>query len=305
MAFTGVGFDGTIAEVELSQLLDAVADHGVVGDYNGSAFSAAKVIGSRTMAVQPGYILAPGVLGHLDGVMNATAAAAPSPALSGSQQRIDLLVARFDWSGTGGTCSLVMKTGTQSATPVAPAVTQTPGVLFEVPIKQGLLTAAVQGEYTTTSMVDRRYWVEAGKYVLPSTTQLPPGRTGAVAYRPDTHQMLVNNGTAWDTFKADSPTGWAVIGGAPGGFSGNLYGAKLNGVTQIEWSWQKTGGSITNTDFAFALPTGWKPTQDMARSLWAGTSQFRVYIGGGDGVANYNNVTISVGSYITGGITFI
>lgn len=306
MAFTGTGFDGTVGETELSQILDAVADHGIIGDYNGSSFSAAKVIGSRTMAVQPGFILAPGVIGHLDAVANATPAAAPSPTLSGSQQRIDLLVARFDWGGTGGTCSLVMKPGSQSATPNPPSVVQNPGVLFEIPLRQGLLTAAVQGEYTTTSMVDRRYWIEGGKFVLPNATQLPPGRTGAMAWRPDVQQLLVNNGSSWSTLKAVSDTGWEVLATPYGGFTGSTWGRILNGWAIISFPWTKGTAAITNQQVTRDVPFRYWPSFDVTGVLYAGAPKAPILVtmSSGSGLITMDSVTLNAGATLRGSITY-
>lgn len=306
MAFTGTGFEGTVGETEFSQILDSVADHGVVGTYNDTSMSAAKVIGSRTMLVQPGKVFFPGVLGSLDVATQATAAAAPSPALSGSVQRIDLLVARCDWSGAG-TVSLVMKAGTQSSTPVPPSVTQTPGVLFEIPLRQGVLTASVQGEYTTTSMVDRRYWLEAGKYVLPSATQLPPGRTGAIAYRPDTHQMLLNNGSSWDTFKANSDTGWSQIVDPIGGFTGATWGRIVNGMATVVFAWVKGSASIPVTNISITLPSAYTPSFDMLFSgLYAESPKAPVLISmsSGSPVLTIMGVTLNAGARLQGSITY-
>jgi hypothetical protein len=306
MAFTGTGYDGTVGETELSQILDAVADHGVIGDYNGSAFSAAKVIGSRTMAVQPGFILAPGVIGHLDATANATPADAPSPALSGSQQRIDLLVAKFDWGGTGGTCSLVMKKGSPSATPSPPSVVQTPGVVFEIPLRQGLLTAAVQGEYTTTSMVDRRYWIEGGKYVLPNATQLPPGRTGAMAWRPDVQQLLVHNGASWSTFKAMSDTGWQAIANPYPGFTGSTWGRILNGQATLLFPWTKGPAGMTNQNVVIQLPTAYAPSFDgVMGTLRAGAPVSPVAATlGTDAKVSLDSVTLNASATLRGSFSY-
>lgn len=313
MAFTGTGFEGTVGETEFSQILDAVADHGVIANtatpYNGTAFSAAKVIGSRTMLVQPGYIYFPGVIGHLDAAVNATAAAAPSPTLTGSQVRIDLLVARCDWSGAGSV-TLVMKTGTQAASTdaVPPGVTQNPGVLFEIPLRQGVLTAAVQGEYTTSTMVDRRYWIESGKYVLPSSTQLPPGRAGAIANRPDTHQMLIHNGSTWDTYKANSDTGWSQIVSPIGGFAGGTWGRILNGMATVMFPWIKGSTSITSpTNIDITLPTAYIPSIDQPFSaLYAESPKAPVLVTltNASPVLRINGLVLTGGARLMGSITY-
>lgn len=306
MAFTGTGFEGTVGETEFAQMLSAGADHGVLGAYNDSSLSAAKVIGSRTMLVQPGYVSAPGIIGHLDVAANATAAAAPSPALSGSQQRIDLLVARFDWSGAG-TSTLVMKAGTQSATPVPPTLTQNPGTLFEVPLRQGLLTAAVQGEYTTTTMLDRRYWIEQGHYVLSSTTQLPPASVGAIAVRPDTNQILVLGAGGWNTFKAESDTGWSDLGITPAGFTGSVFARRFNGFVELQFEWGKGSSSTApDTEFGITIPPPYRPGgKGIDKPLIAGEKRVcRLYVLP-NGNANLGPMTLSAGERVRGHVSYI
>lgn len=308
MAFTGVGFEGTVSETEFSQILGAVADHGVMGTWNDSSLSAAKVIGSRTMLVQPGFVFFPGVMGHLDAAANATAAAAPSPTLTGSQVRIDLLVARCDWSGAGSV-TLVMKAGTQAASTSAlpPSVTQTPGVLFEIPLRQGLLTAAVQGEYTTSSMVDRRYWIEAGTFVIGDSIQLPPAKTGAMAYRPDTHQLLRHNGSSWDTYKAESDTGWVVLANPYGGFTGSTWGRLKNGMATVTFPWTKGSAPITSTDITLSLnDPAFVPGFDVTGTLFAGSPKAPILLtmSSGSSVVKMDSVTINAGGAIRGSITY-
>lgn len=199
MAITHAGFTGTVDQVDFSQILDGLSGHGVVGTYNDSSLSAAKVVGSRTMLVQPGYVYAPGVLAHLDAAANAVAA----PALSGSNPRIDVLIAKFNWNT--GAVTFEMKAGTQAASPVPPTLQQDPGDIFEVPLRQGTLTNAVGGEYTTATMADRRYWLEDGHFVMPSTTILPQSaKAGTLVHLPDVKQILAYNGTTWDTFQAQT-----------------------------------------------------------------------------------------------------
>lgn len=307
MAFTGTGYEGTVGETQFSQILSSVADHGVVGDYNGTAMSAAKVAGSRTMLVQPGYVYAPGVIGHLDASANATAAPAPSPALSGSQQRIDLLVARFDWSGAGS-CTLVMKAGAQSSSPQPPGVTQNPGALFEIPLRQGRLDASVSGEYIAgpTSVIDRRYWIEGGKFVLPNATQLPPGAAGALAIRPDVGQLLVHNGTAWATYKAEADTGWQAIAAVYPGFNGQTWGRVKNGMATIILPWTKGTAGMTNQNVSIALPFAYWPSFDgVLGTFYAGAPKAPIAATlGDDGNLSLDSVTLNAGATLRGSMTY-
>lgn len=301
MARTAAGFTGTVDQVDLSQMLDGVADHGVRGEYNDTSLSASKVTGLRTMLVQPGYVWVPGVLGRLDVAENATAAGA----LVGSNPRIDLLVARFSWGPK--TFTLVMKQGTQSLTPEPPSLQQDPGDVFEVPLRQGMLTAASPSEYVLSSVKERRYWLEGGKFVLATATQLPGAKTGAMAYRPDTHQMLMNNGTAWDTFKAEADTGWEQIASPYGGFTGATWGRVKNGEATVIVAWTKGDTPITTpTNLTRSLPFAYWPSFDGVPDVfYAGAPKAPVAATlGSDGVLTMSSVVLNAGASLRGSLTY-
>jgi len=291
MAITSAGYTGTVDQVDFAEMLQGVADHGVVGEWNDSSLSASKVTGQRTMLVQPGSVWVPGVLSKLTVATNATAAAA----LSGTT-RIDLLVAKFNWST--GLTTFEMKAGT-AGSGVPPAVTQTPGVLWEVPLRQGTLTTASPTEYVSASVTERRYWIQQGKYVLSNATQLPPAKIGAEAYRPDSNQQLRFNGTGWDTFKAYSDTGWSQIVSPIGGFTGGTWGRIVNGWAIVAFPWVKGSTSITSpTNIAITLPAAYTPSFDLPCSgLYAESPKAPVLIS----LANGSPVLTIMGLVLTGG----
>lgn len=300
MTFTGIGYEGTIQESEFAQMLGAIADHGVVGTYNDSSMSAAKVAGARSLRCQPGKVFVPGVLGVLDTATTSSAAAS----LGGTLPRIDLLVAKFDWTGAG-TCTLVMKAGTPNASPGPPTVQQDPGVVFEVPIAQARLLPGT-GEYASADVVDRRYWIEAGKYVLPNGTQLPPGKAGALAFRPDVHQLLAHNGTAWDTFKAESDTGWDAIATPYPGFTGSTWGRIKNGMATVIVPWTKGSVAMTDQSVSLKLPPEYAPSFDgVCAVFYAGSPKAPVAATlGTDSTLNLSNVTLNAGSSLRGSLTY-
>lgn len=301
MTFTGLGFEGTIQEGQFAELLGAIADHGVVGTYNDGSMSAAKVAGARSLRCQPGKILVPGVLGILDTATTSDVATV----LGGSLPRVDLLIAKFNWAAAG-TITLEMKEGAPNADPKPPAVQQDPGVIFEVPIANGRLNPG-DGEYTATTVVDRRYWIEAGKYVLPNATQLPPGKAGALAFRPDVHQLLAHNGTSWDTFKAESDTGWQEIAAVYPGFDGKTYGRIKNGEATIIVPWLKgTTPLTTATNLQFQVPTAYRPSFDgVPATFYAGAPKAPVAVTlGNDGVLTMSGVVLNAGASLRGSMTY-
>lgn len=300
MTFTGIGYEGTIQETQFAEMLGAIADHGVVGTFNDSSMSAAKVVGARSLRCQPGKILVPGLLGVLDTATTSDVATV----LGGSLPRVDLLIAKFNWSGAG-TITLEMKEGTPNADPKPPGVQQDPGVIFEVPIANGRLNPG-DGEYTATTVVDRRYWIEAGKYVLANTTQLPPGRAGALAYRPDVHQLLAHNGTAWDTFKAESDTGWQAIAGPYPGFAGSTWGRIKNGMATIILPWTKGTAGMTNQNVSVQLLGAYAPSFDgVLGTFYAGAPKAPIAATlGTDAILSLDSVTLNAGATLRGSMTY-
>lgn len=300
MAITSAGYTGTVDQVDFAEMLQGVADHGVVGEWNDSSLSASKVTGQRTMLVQPGAVWVPGCLTKLTVAQNAVAAAA----LVGAS-RIDLLVAKFNWS-TGAT-TFEMKAGT-AGTGVPPGVTQTPGVLWEVPLRQGTLTTASPSEYVSASVTERRYWIQQGKYVLANATQLPPAKIGAEAYRPDSKQALRYNGTGWDTYKSYSDTGWNQIVAPIGGFTGATYGRIVNGMATVVFPWVKGSTSITSaTNIDITLPTAYIPSIDQPFSAMYAESPkapVLVTLTNGSPVLRINGLVLTGGARLQGSITY-
>lgn len=300
MAITSAGYTGTVDQVDFAEMLQGVADHGVVGEWNDSSLSASKVSGQRTMLVQPGAVWVPGVLSKLTVAQNAVAAGA----LVGAS-RIDLLIAKFNWST--GLTTFEMKAGT-AGTGLPPAVTQTPGVLWEVPLRQGTLTTASPTEYVSASVTERRYWIQQGKYVLANATQLPPAKIGAEAYRPDSNQQLRFNGNGWDTYKANSDTGWKQIVAPIGGFTGATWGRILNGEAIVVFPWVKGSTSITSpTNIDITLPAEYTPSFDLVFSdLYAESPKAPVLISmsAGSPVLRINGLVLTGGARLQGSIKY-
>lgn len=301
MAFNGVGFEGTVGEAEFADMLGAVGEHGIMGTFNGSAFSATRVAGARQMLIVAGKCYAPGVRGELT-VDTATTA---SSANSSGNPRIDLVVARFNWSAN--TVTLVTLEGTPAANPSPPAMTQTPGTTFDVPIRQSVLASGA-GEYTVADVAagDRRHWVVAGKIVVPSTralTLLPAARAGLTVQRGG--ELLLGNGSGWDTYKEHADTG-VVETTAISGFTGLTRHRILNGYASVWLNWTKSGSNLVGTDV-----TGWTvppvPSNTVYGDVWrSGPTPYRLAFTPNvtNSIGTISNLTINPGETITGFITF-
>lgn len=301
MTFSGLGFEGTMQEAEFAQLLGAIADHGIAGSFGGTDLSAAKVVGARSLRAQPGKLLVPGVLGVLDTATTSDVATS----LSGTLPRVDLLIAKVNWAGAGS-ITLEMKEGSPNASPQPPSVQQDPGVIFEVPIAQARLQPG-DGEYTASTVTDRRYWIVAGKYVLPSTTPLPANpKAGAIAVRPDTKQMVIYNGSGWDTYRAEADTGMVKIATDYPGFTGGTWGRIKNGVAWVTFPWTKGSVGMTNLPITVTLPPEYTPRFDWTFHLFAGSPKAPILLtmSKDDPVIKMDNVTLNAGGALRGTISY-
>lgn len=311
MAIIPVGFVGTVQEVDFSKMMSAVGSAGVVGTFAGTAFAASRVPGARSMSVQAGACWAPGVLVTMD----ATTTSPTSAANVSGLPRIDVVAMRIDWGAH--TAALVNVAGTPAASPQPPAFANTsttlynqPGVKYDIPLRQAVLPSG-DADYTAAAVSagDRRAFLIDGVRTALSTTIFGAEPPGAVISQPNAHRVLVRNlaGTEWDIYSADSDTGWVDTGmAAPAGFSGTLFGRKLNGITELQWEWTKeTAGTGTGITFSIGIPDGWRPGgKPIDGVLWAGGVACRVYMLN-TGSAQYGPLTVPAGGMIRGGFTFI
>jgi hypothetical protein len=297
MAITAFGFPGSVQEVEFAKMMSAVAGHGLVGTYNGTQFSASRVPGARSMSIQAGACWAPGVYVEMDATTTSPAAAANTSGLP----RIDLVVMRVNWSTHAA--ALINIAGTPNSNPQPPAFNRQPGVVFDIPLRQAVLPSG-DADYTADAISkgDRRYWLKDGVMTqVASSAILPFLNPGALIVHPETGDISVGGNSTYFTVKASTDTGWSTLSTpAPGGFTGTIKGRKRDGMAMLKITWTKTGGSISNTDFAVAVPDGWFPDgEDINPGVWAANSPVRVYFGA-NGTLNFNNVTIATGNVLQG-----
>lgn len=123
MAITTVGYDGTVTETQFATLMRYV---GEVGYKHGvpTGFTASAGGGTRQVSITTGTAILPGLLAVSDATATATLAAN-----AGSANRVDYVVLQANW--TTNTTSVTVVQGS-SATP--PALTQTEGSLWQMPL---------------------------------------------------------------------------------------------------------------------------------------------------------------------------
>lgn len=215
MAITAVGFDGTITESEWASFMrhqGTVADrHGVSG--NGLVVSAAG--GTRTVSVSAGTAVLPGLRITSDAATSLTFAAN-----SGSNNRVDAVVVEGNWSTNAVSIKVV-----QGSSAVPPALTQSEGVLWQMPlayvtITPSLTTMLAANIVSTVPYPRRRYSAAAkasGNTTFSATTpvdiagltlNVPVPDTEAVFIVQATLDLMLNTNTLPATF-----TGRLLVGG--------------------------------------------------------------------------------------------
>jgi hypothetical protein len=151
MAITSIGYDGTVDEADWTKLMGEAArsTYGVGGKGDW------KVTSHPTL--DRGVVIATGS-GWGNGVhdtSSTTVSLAGATISSGS--RWDMVVARRNWSGTGGSTSFAMITGT--STRGLPSRENTPGTLDDQPIALVQFSA---GQASAMSIIDLRVWPGEG-----------------------------------------------------------------------------------------------------------------------------------------------
>lgn len=147
MAISSIGYDGTVDESDWTKLMGeaARAVYGVAGRDHWKVTTHATLARGVSIATGSGW-------GHgVFDTSDATVSLAGATISSGT--RWDMVVARRNWSGTGGATSFAMITGT--STKALPARNTSPGSLDDQPIALVQFTA---GQTAPTAIVDLRVW---------------------------------------------------------------------------------------------------------------------------------------------------
>lgn len=280
MAITTKGFTGSVNQTEFAKILAGAMAFGIRGTYNGGQFVASRVPGSRTVSVTAGDVEVPGVTANMSTTTSPTASAANA---TGSN-RIDTLVMRFDWAGSGSATLMILEGGGSP-----PALESTPGTKFDVPLYRLTLVSGA-ADYLVANIKDQRVWLVDGHLVQPSTSLAPALPIGRGLYQPDAGRWLIQGATELDTIRAWEDTGSVDLGvSAPVGYSGAMFGRRINGWAQINLLWTHTAAADTTEHTPnVVLPIGWRPTEvDSPQSGWVDNKPLRFIA--------YRNGNLSVG----------
>lgn len=138
MAITLYGVPLSIDAAHWAKLL-AILGRGAADQVVDSGLVPTVATGTRLLSVSAGNAVAAGVLAE-----STAAEAVTLDANSSGNSRIDYIVLEIDWSGsssTGGDVKFVK--GSPAVNPVPPALTQTPGTLWQIPLARMLVRNGV------------------------------------------------------------------------------------------------------------------------------------------------------------------
>ena len=261
MAITAIGPTGTVDQAGFSQLQNL--GDGMVGSLPGSAnLRVDRVVGQdRRVTVQPGYARVPGIRSYSSAVVTVDL-----PANGAGNPRLDWVVARVMWNVSPATVTITYVQGTAAATPAKPALVQTPGVQWDVPLGLVRVDAGI-GALPPDAVFEPRYWDMDGVAVMAARTIDPPHRPGRELFIVAGRALLLSDGTVWSQVNTTRtagtvtmPAGWAAYGGdslTPG------YVYTSDGRVTLQGRIQRTNPAFT-LDSGGAqvatVPVGYRPT---------------------------------------------
>lgn len=225
MAITSVGYDGSVNETQWAQLIPLVGSshYGVAGAEDWKVTPHATMDRGVNIAVGKGW--GHGILDTSDATVSLQGGTVPAGI------RWDCVVARRNWSGTGGTTQFLLIPGT--GTKQIPSRNTTPGTLDDQPIALVQFSA---GQTAPTAIVDLRCWGRNGGMTAKDDL--------AMTYLKEPGSSISINGTTWNcALDANGNASWStgsVMGRIPlfGGAVSALAGSSnpqtlIDGGTQF------------------------------------------------------------------------
>lgn len=151
MAITSVGYDGTVSEAQWAKMVPLVGSshYGVAGTGDWKVTAHATLDRGVSIATGSGWGM--GVYDTSDSTVSLQAATI------GSGSRWDMVVARRNWSGTGGTTSFAIIGG--SSAQALPTRNTNEGSLDDQPLALVQFSA---GSTAATAIIDLRCWARNG-----------------------------------------------------------------------------------------------------------------------------------------------
>lgn len=209
MAITSVGYDGSVNEAQWAKLIPLVGSshYGVAGSADWKVTAHATMDRGVNIAVGSGW--GHGILDTSDATVSLQGGTVPAG------NRWDCVVARRNWSGTGGITQFLLIPGT--GTKQIPSRNTTPGTIDDQPIALVQFTA---GQTAPTQIIDLRCWARNGGMVAKDDL--------ALTYLKEPGSSVSINGTTWNcSLDANGNASWAsghIVGRIP------LFGASVSAL---------------------------------------------------------------------------
>lgn len=277
MAVTSVGYDGTVTESQWASVTGFLGSRPSVGGADDLAVTIDSGV-TRGVQVAAGTVYADGVMDVVDAAFGLSATAVSSGT------RWDTVAVRRDWSGTGGTTSVVVIAGGTDET--ATVTYSTPGIQCDYPIALILVSSS---STVIQEVVDLR-GVCAGGVVaydsasgLPDAGEMPDGAlalvrssyTGWMPYVVSDGEWLDWGNPTWKTLPLASNRSTYTV--TP------MY-KRTFGLVSIRGTLQRTEGTfLTGVQYPVAtLPAGYRPavaTTVPIASSYGGNPSYRMIIG--------------------------
>lgn len=272
MAITAYPFENQdTTESQFSAWARELQDIGVVGSFGEASLRVTADSTGMQVKVSAGAAIVRGFY------LSSTAVETKTIDAATSQPRIDVVVARLD--PAADTITLEVVKGTASATPTAPALTQTDTGIYEMPLAQVTVPASA-ATIATGNVAEVRPYIGHRVGVWTTTTRPAAPRVGRLGLNRTTSVWEFWTGTAWEAL-APVVT-WASINGRPATFAPSAHDHALADVTGLvaalagksATTHTHTWGSITGRPSVFPPSAH---NQDVTSILW-GSIQLNTFL---------------------------
>ncbi len=176
------------SEAQFSALFSELQDTGVAGEPGAASTLAVTTTSGLGLQVAAGFAIVRGF------AYDNTSALSLTVGTAAAQPRIDTIILRLDPSANSIVAAV--KAGTPGASPSAPALTQTPGAVWEMPLADILVPASASA-LIPGNLTDRRRFT-GGRVGLWSTNTRPTSpRVSRLGYNTSVSRFEFWNGTTW------------------------------------------------------------------------------------------------------------
>lgn len=253
MTLSSAGFVGEVTDVEFA-ILQGLR----YGDVIGGNVSAAS--GDRTVSVGSFFTSCGGVLVTSDATETVQVPTNPS-----SFSRIDRIIVRARWSDSF--IQLTYRAGTPSSNPQPPALTQEPGVQYEVDLAD-VRVGPGQGSLSQSDITRTNTPPSPGFYWVSSIGQAPYPEQHPLVYHSPTGRLMVGTDSGMVVLAGGATSESALP--SPGGSGWNhssTYQSRAGHVS-VNIDIYRSGGNTSENNVRLGiLPAGSRPPNQIYRTI--------------------------------------